>query len=110
MCIVPTRAKRHHDVMATILLTGATGNVTSSVLPELQGSGHKLVGLVRDPAKAQALAAQGVELRRGDLTQLRTVEAAFTGIDVVFLLAPPGFLAPTQMSNALWGARKGGVK
>lgn len=96
--------------MATILLTGATGNVSSSVLRELHDSGHKLVGLVRDPAKAQALAAQGVELRAGDLNQLRTVEGAFSGIDVAFLLAPPGSLAPAQMSNALWGARKGGVK
>jgi uncharacterized protein YbjT (DUF2867 family) len=96
--------------MTTILLTGATGNVVSSVLRELHGSGHKLVGLVRDPAKAQALAAQGIELRSADLSDLRSVEDAFSGIDVAFLLAPPGSLAPAQMSNALWGARKGGVK
>jgi uncharacterized protein YbjT (DUF2867 family) len=96
--------------MTTILLTGATGNVSSSVLRELHGSGQKLVALVRDPAKAQALAAQGIELRSGDLSDLRTVEGAFSGIDVAFLLAPPGSLAPAQMSNALWGARQGGVK
>jgi uncharacterized protein YbjT (DUF2867 family) len=103
-------ARRIILCMTTILLTGATGNVSSSVLRELHGSGHQLVGLVRDPAKAQALAAQGVELRSGDLTDLRTVEDAFTGVDVAFLLAPPGSLAPAQMSNALWAARKGGVK
>jgi uncharacterized protein YbjT (DUF2867 family) len=98
--------------MSTILLTGATGTVSSDVIRELQGSGHRLVGLVRDPSssKAQALAAQGVELRAGDLVQLRTVETAFDGVDVAWLLAPPGVLAPAQMSNALWGARQGGVK
>lgn len=92
------------------MLTGANGNVSSSVIRALQGSGHTLVGLVRDPAKAQALAAQGVELRTGNLDQLRTVEDAFTGVDVAFLLAPPALLAPMQVSNALWGARRAGVK
>jgi uncharacterized protein YbjT (DUF2867 family) len=38
--------------MSTILLTGATGNVTSAVIRSLQGSAHRLIGLVRDPAKA----------------------------------------------------------
>lgn len=96
--------------MATILLTGANGNVSTATIRELQGSGHHLVGLVRDPAKAQALTALGVELRVGDLTQLRTVEGSFTGVDVAFVLAPPGNLAPVQCANALWAARQAGVK
>jgi uncharacterized protein YbjT (DUF2867 family) len=68
--------------MSTILLTGANGNVSSAIVRELQGSGHKLVGLVREPIKALPLAALGVELRTGDLSDLRTVENAFTGVDV----------------------------
>lgn len=96
--------------MSTILLTGATGNVSSAIIRELQGSGHKLVGLVRDPVKAQPLAALGVELRTGDVSDLRTVENAFTGVDVAWLLTAPGELAPIQSSNILWGARQGGVK
>jgi uncharacterized protein YbjT (DUF2867 family) len=96
--------------MSTILLTGATGNVTSAVIRSLQGSGHRLIGLVRDPAKAKDLAAQGVELRTGDLLLLRTVEGAFEGVDVAWLLTPPGPSAPIQASNALWAARLGGVK
>lgn len=96
--------------MSTILLTGPTGTVSSSVIRSLQGSGHRLIGLVRDPAKAQALAAQGVELRVGDLSLLRTVEGAFDGVDVAWLLTPPGPNAPIQASNALWAARLGGVK
>jgi uncharacterized protein YbjT (DUF2867 family) len=96
--------------MSTILLTGATGNVSSAIIHELQGSGHKLVGLVRDPVKAQPLAALGVELRTGDLSDLRTVENAFAGVDVAWLLTAPSELAPIQASNILWGARQGGVK
>lgn len=96
--------------MATIMLTGANGNVSSNTIRQLQGSGHKLVGLVRDPAKAQDLAALGVELRTGDLALPRTVENAFTGVDVAFLLAPPAALAPYQISNGLHGARRAGVK
>lgn len=98
--------------MATILLTGATGTVSSGVIRELHGKGHTLVGLVRDASsdKAKALAAQGVELRVGDLEKLRTVEGAFSGVDVAWLLSKPGLLAPAQQSNALQGARLGGVK
>lgn len=96
--------------MSTILLTGATGSVSSAVIRALQGSGHHLVGLVRDPAKASALTALGVELRQGDLDDLRTIEGAFAGVDVAWLLAPPAPLAPLQSSNALWAARLGGVK
>ena len=64
-----------HCRMTTILLTGATGNVSTAVIHALQGSGHRLVGLVRDKAK-RTLAALGVELRIGDLEHPRTLEAA----------------------------------
>lgn len=98
--------------MATILLTGATGTVSSGVIHELAGKGHKLIGLVRDASsdKAKALAAQGVELRTGDLEKLRSVERAFEGVDVAWLLSKPGLMAPAQQSNALQGARLGKVK
>ena len=96
--------------MSTILLTGATGNVTSAVIRSLQGSGHRLIGLVRDPAKAKDLAAQGVELRTGDLSLLRTVEGAFEGVDVAWLLTPPGRECADPGVDALWAARLGGVK
>jgi uncharacterized protein YbjT (DUF2867 family) len=96
--------------MATILLFGATGNVTGATIRALQGSGHKLIGLVRDPMKAKGLEAAGVELKVGDLEKLRTVENAFEGIDVAFLCTNPGFIAPVLQSNALWAARRGGAK
>lgn len=96
--------------MSTILLTGANGNISSKTIRALQGAGHELIGLVRDPNKAKNLEALGVELRVGDLNVLRSVEKAFEGVDTAFLLASVGNMAPAQASNALWGARKGGVK
>jgi uncharacterized protein YbjT (DUF2867 family) len=93
--------------MSTILLTGATGAVSSGVIQALQGAGHRLIGLVRDPAKAAHL---GIELRTGDLSYLRTIESAFEGVDTAWVLTPPGPNAPIQSSNAVWAARLGGVK
>lgn len=96
--------------MSTILLTGATGNVAGATIAALAGKGHKLVAFVRDAAKAKALAEQGIELRVGDLDKPRTVEDAFAGVDTLFSIVPPGALAPYQASNALWAARRAGVK
>ena len=96
--------------MATILLTGANGKISSAAIRALQGQGHRLIGVVRDAAKAEGLKALGVELRVGDLEKLRTVEGLFEGIDVAWLLTPAGPMAPLQASNALWAARKGGAK
>lgn len=96
--------------MATILITGANGNVSTAAIRSLQGQGHRLIGLVRDAAKAKHLEALGVELKVGDLEKLRTVENAFEGIDTLFLCTTPGFIAPVLNSNALWAARRGGAK
>lgn len=93
--------------MATILLTGANGKVSAATIAALKGSGHTLIGLVRDPSKAQHL---GIELRTGDLDRPRTLEGAFDGVDTAWLLAPPGALAPAQSSNALWAARQAKVQ
>lgn len=93
--------------MATILLTGATGQVSQATISALRTSGHRLIGLVRNPDKAAAL---GIELRTGDLEKPRSLEGAFADVDTAFLLAPPGPLAPMQMSNAIWAARQAGVK
>ncbi len=93
--------------MATILLTGANGTVSKATIAALQGSGHTLIGLVRDPAKGKEL---GIELRTGDLDKPRSLEGAFDGIDTAFLLSPPGPLAAFQQSNALHAAKQAKVK
>lgn len=92
----------------TIVITGANGNISSGVIAALANSGHKIRALVRSADKATKL--KGVEIVVGDLEKPKTLVAAFDGVDSTFVLSPPGPRAPEQASNALWAARKAGVK
>ena len=94
----------------TILITGATGNISSGIIAQLKGSAYRLLALVRNPEKSEELKRQGVELRVGDLEKPWTLGSAFAGTDIVWVLAPPGPRAPEQCSNALWAARQAGAK
>jgi uncharacterized protein YbjT (DUF2867 family) len=94
----------------TILITGATGNVSSGIIAQLKGSAHRLRALVRNPGKAEELRRQGVELQVGDLEKPWTLAAAFAGADTVWILTPPGPRAPEQCSNALWAAKQAGTR
>jgi len=93
--------------MATILLTGANGKTSTATIAALKGQAHKVIGLVRDPAKGEQL---DIDVRVGDLERPRTLESAFDGVDTLYLVAPPGPLAPYHSSNALWAAKQAGVK
>jgi uncharacterized protein YbjT (DUF2867 family) len=94
----------------SILIIGATGTVSSTIIAQLRSSTHRIVALVRNPGKAQSLVQSGIEVRAGDLEQPWTLGDAFKGIDTVWLLTPPGPRAPEQSSNALHAARGAGVR
>ena len=94
----------------TLLITGATGNISSGIIARLTASGHHPRALVRNPEKAEQLKRQGVEAWVGDLEKPWTLESAFAAADTVWILAPPGPRAPEHCSNALWAARQGGAK
>jgi uncharacterized protein YbjT (DUF2867 family) len=94
----------------TILITGATGNISSAILSNLRTTGHNLRALVRNPEKADALGKQGVDVRIGDLDKPWTLGPVFEGADIVWLLTPPGPRAPEQSSNGLWAARQAGAR
>jgi len=71
----------------TILLTGATGFIGSSVLPRLLDEGHSVIALVRDAEKATAVEAAGATALIGDATDAALVERAARESDGVIHLA-----------------------
>jgi len=73
----------------TILVLGATGNVGSQVVQQLAAAGANTRAAVRSTSKASALQSAGVSLIEMDVYQPETVQAAFIGVDKVFLLTPP---------------------
>jgi uncharacterized protein YbjT (DUF2867 family) len=94
----------------TILIIGATGNISSGIIAQLDRSGHNVRALVRESGRAQALKEAGIDVRIGDLEQPWTLDPAFEGVDTVWLLTAGDPRAPEQNSNAIWAAKKAGVK
>jgi uncharacterized protein YbjT (DUF2867 family) len=70
---------------------GITGNVGGAVAENLLAAGKKVRGVVRDPAKAKALADRGVELVQSVYDDAAGLSRAFTGAEGVFAMIPPDF-------------------
>jgi len=67
--------------MSTLFVTGATGLTGSNVCAQLVERGDRVRALVRDPATAEELAALGVELVAGDVTDAASVRRAAEGCE-----------------------------
>jgi NADH dehydrogenase len=66
-----------------VLVTGATGFVGPHVVHGLRARDKAVRALVRNPARASRLAAWGVELSTGDVTDPSSLDAACDGVDTV---------------------------
>lgn len=65
-------------------VTGASGFLGGVLARQLRAEGHEVVALVRRPEASPTLAALGVEIRGGDITESESVRAAMRGADGVF--------------------------
>jgi nucleoside-diphosphate-sugar epimerase len=70
-----------------IFITGASGWIGSSVVPELTANGHQVVALARSDASATALTDAGAEIVRGDLGDIEILQQAARDSDGVIHLA-----------------------
>jgi uncharacterized protein YbjT (DUF2867 family) len=66
-----------------ILVTGGTGFVGPSIVHRLRAEDRPVRCLVRDPDRADTLAAWGCELAQGDVTDRDSVRRAVEGCEVV---------------------------
>lgn len=67
----------------TVAVTGASGMIGVYICRSLLRAGAQVVGVVRNPAKAAFLAAEGVEFRQADLGDVNALAQAFAGCDAV---------------------------
>jgi nucleoside-diphosphate-sugar epimerase len=92
----------------SILLTGATGFIGSSVLPLLLDEGHSVTALVRDETKAATVTAAGATAIIGDATDADLVTRAARESDGVIHLASGKDVDPVFIEAVLRGLEGSG--
>ncbi|MEX1019953.1 MAG: NAD-dependent epimerase/dehydratase family protein [Litorilinea sp.] len=95
--------------MRTVLITGVTGLVGRRLAEQLVAAPDIQVrGLARQPAKAADLAAVGVEIMAGDVTDPPSLAAACAGCDWVFHCA--AFVEEGGDRAAIWAVNVEGTR
>ncbi|EPS2709668.1 SDR family oxidoreductase [Cronobacter turicensis] len=96
-----------------IAITGATGHLGQRVIDTLLNTvaAQEIVAIVRNPAKAAALSAKGVQVRAADYGDIAALTTAFAGVEKLLLISSSevGQRAP-QHRNVIDAAKTAGVK
>jgi dihydroflavonol-4-reductase len=92
-----------------IVVTGATGHIGNVLTRELTARGHGVHVLVLPDDDLRPLTGLDVEIIYGDVTDLASLESAFTGADIVFHLAGIVTIMP-GMEKVLERVNVGGVR
>jgi uncharacterized protein YbjT (DUF2867 family) len=95
--------------MAKILVTGATGNTCSILIPALINAGQEVRAFVRNEEKAQSLKDAGAEIYIGDLDQGDTIDAALEGIEKIYFCTWNGPTASAQGKNIVDAIKRSGT-
>ncbi|OBI87446.1 NAD(P)H-binding protein [Mycobacterium sp. 1245805.9] len=93
----------------TIVVTGATGTIGRHLVTQLAAAGRPVRALIRDSSKAATL-PPSVEVAVADLTDPRSLTAAFDGAERVFVLAPPTPDMEQLEINAFVAAEQAGAR
>ncbi|MEX5721013.1 NmrA family NAD(P)-binding protein [Geodermatophilus maliterrae] len=72
----------------TVLVTGATGTIGSTVVRDLRRRGVATRALVRDTARAHVVLGDEVELAAGDLADPHSIRTALRGVQRLLLCTP----------------------
>ncbi len=91
-----------------VLVTGATGNTGSVLVPALRNAGVDVRAFVRNESKAQPLEDLGVEVVIGDLDRPETIAPAVEGADRIYLLTWNGPTQEQQAKNVIEAAKQAG--
>ncbi|WP_312928010.1 SDR family oxidoreductase [Pseudescherichia sp.] len=96
-----------------IAITGATGHLGQLTLTELLKTipASQLVAIVRNPAKAETLAQQGVIVRQAEYGDQAALTAALEGVDKLLLISSSEVgQRAVQHRNVIDAAKAAGVK
>ena len=109
--ISPIPVKENKLANNKILVTGATGNIGSQLVPMLAaGDNIDVRVFVRSEAKAAPLTEAGAEAVIGVFEDAEAVRAAVDGIDTVVLITAPNPDAADQASAVINAAKEAGVR
>jgi uncharacterized protein YbjT (DUF2867 family) len=101
--------KKVKIMLPKILIAGATGTNGRELVAQLTARSIPVRILARDPERAQSLAADGIEIVRGDLTDRASLEKAMEGIEKAYVVTAIRPDTVELFSNFFTAAQKAGV-